>query len=146
MLLTPADRRAGQPEVRLPRSPLMTTAGNPVELSSCPTPKCLTVVVAPWCGYCRASTEKLVELGSYLTARKITTRVVVTMDKPDALSEYAREFGPEAITDTSGLVSVRGVPHFIISDPEGRVLDTASGVPPDGIRDVVDFAARIGLP
>lgn len=145
LVFSPPDRQA-QPETKLPRAALKTAAGKPVELSSCPTAKCLTVVVAPWCGYCRSSTEKIVELDSFLAARKITTRVVVTMDQAGALAGYARDFGPQALLDTGSLVSVRGVPHFIVSDPHGNVLSTAAGVPPGGIEDVGDFAARLGLP
>lgn len=145
LVFFPADPGSGS-DVKLPRAALKTSSGKPVELATCPTEKCLTVVVAPWCGYCRSSTEKIVELDAFLAARKVTTRVVISMDQADALADYGREFGPGALLDDAGLVRVRGVPHFIVSDAAGSVLDTAAGVPPDGIRSVSDFAARLGLP
>ena len=48
---------------RLPDTRLPTLAG-PVgqSLAECPTDKCLTVVVAPWCGVCHQVTPDIVRL------------------------------------------------------------------------------------
>ena len=52
-------------KARLPR--LSGESG--ASLADCPTPRCLTVYVAPWCHYCRAATPLLIELRAYLQAR-----------------------------------------------------------------------------
>src|SRR5437016_5581843 len=86
--------RASGEKDSLPDVKLETLAGNAkVSLASCPTAKCLTVVVAPWCPYCRAATPQITELRKFLKQRSISSRIVVAMDKPEALREYARAFG-----------------------------------------------------
>lgn len=139
LVLTPKDGA-------LPSQALPALSGPPVALSGCPTQKCLTVVVAPWCGYCRASTEKLVELKKFLEANKTAMRVVVGLAAPAELADYAREFGPQTLLDAEGVVSTQGVPFFIVSDAAGTVLETKAGVPQGGIRSVAEFAGSFGLP
>jgi hypothetical protein len=132
----------------LPQSPLpVLSGGEEVSLSRCPTEKCLTVYVAPWCGYCRASTGAVKALKEYLRERNVSTRIVVGLDKEANLRDYAREFGPETVLDAGGAVAVQGgVPHFYISDRSGRVLRELAGVPQDAITDVAQLAAYFGLP
>lgn len=147
LLLSPSSRQPASGGGQLPAAALSEAGGaRSVPLAACSTPRCLTVVVAPWCGYCRSSTAKILELRRYLTERKVETRIVVGMDKEPRLKDYAAEFGPTALLDPAGELSVRGVPHFIVSLPNGEVVQTQAGVPPGGIQDVAEFAAHFGLP
>ena len=100
-----------------------------VGLAHCPTPKCLTVIVAPWCGYCRSSTGLIKDLDRYLLGKGVTTRVVVGQDALSPVKEYAAMFGPQTLLDPTGQVYVQGVPQFIASDASGRLLKSTGGVP-----------------
>ncbi len=123
------------------------SSGKTVSLAGCPTAKCLTVVVAPWCGYCRAATPHVLALRDYLDSRGVTTRVVVGMDKTASVKAYALEFGPDTLLDPEGQVSANGVPHFFVTDAAGAVLKEVAGVPAglDGLGPK-DFASFLGLP
>ncbi|MBI4423903.1 MAG: redoxin family protein [Elusimicrobia bacterium] len=105
--------------------------GKSVSLASCPTRRCLTVYVAPWCGYCRRGTPLIRELRKVLQSKGMDSRVVVGMDKEPALREYARDFGPDALLDTEQALDPGGVPHFFVSDGQGKVMRHIAGLPPD---------------
>jgi thiol-disulfide isomerase/thioredoxin len=138
-----ADRGAAEkmPDLRLSNYSAQTGAS----LAACPTPKCMTAYVAPWCGYCRQSTPILLALREYLKAHGVTTRFVVGKDRLTALRAYAREFGPDTLLDTEDAFSVSGVPHFFVSDDKGMILREVSGVPM-GAESIEQFAAAFGLP
>lgn len=141
-------RPGGKPAAALPSEPLPTlSTGKTVSLASCPTAKCLTVVVAPWCGYCRSATPHVLALREYLNTRGVTTRVVVGMDKMQNVKDYALEFGPDTLIDPAGQVTANGVPHFFVTDAAGAVLKEVAGVPA-GLDDLGprDFASFFGLP
>src|SRR4051812_36904899 len=89
----PADKPL--PDVRLP------TLGGPAgpSLAACPTAKCLTVVVAPWCGVCHAATPEIIKLRRYLDRTGVSSRVVIGQGALADLKEYAAEFGPDALLD-----------------------------------------------
>jgi hypothetical protein len=128
----------------LPTDALPTLEGKSVSLSSCPTEKCLTVQVAPWCHYCRAATPLLLKLRPYLAERGVTMRFVVGLDKMAALRDYAAVFGPDTALDAKGAVGGSGVPHFMVSDRQGRVIKDVPGMPQ--LDTVEDVAAYFGLP
>lgn len=132
----------------LPEGPLpVLSGGEKVSLAHCATEKCLTVYVAPWCGYCRASTPAVIALREHLRARDITTRVVVGLDQEARLRDYAAAFGPETVIDAAGAVSLQGgVPHFYISDRSGRLLRETAGLPQEAISNVEELASYLGLP
>lgn len=125
--------------------------GGTKRLDACPTPKCLTVYVAPWCGVCRSSTGMLAAFRDYLQARGVETRLVVGRGEPEAVREYAREFGPDTLLDAEGRVPLSGgVPNFISSTSDGTVLKRMPGVPgiyqppyPEGL--FRQFAEHLGL-
>lgn len=115
---------------RLPDVRLNTVSAEEGEsLATCPTTKCLTVYVAPWCGVCRSATSKIVALKNLLYERGGTMRVVVGMDTPEAVAEYAREFGPDSLVDPGGTIQTGGVPHFWVTDASGAVIKENSGIP-----------------
>jgi len=113
--------------IELPRLDRSATT----DLGSCPGAKCLTVYVAPWCGYCRRATPLLKEAKAALAAQGISTRIVIGMDQLAAVEEYAREFGADALIDVDSKVKVPGgVPHFFMSDAGGTILKNQAGAPP----------------
>ena len=120
-------------------------------LDACPTPKCLTVYVAPWCGVCRSSTGMLAAFRDYLRARGVETRLVVGRGEPEAVRKYAEEFGPDTLLDPEGRVPLSGgVPNFIASSADGTILKRMPGVPgiyeppyPEGL--FREFAEHLGL-
>ena len=118
--------------LKLPPVPLDALGGGAESLAKCPTGRCLTVVVAPWCGYCRAATPLLLELRALLKKRGFATRFVVTMDEPRNLREYAAVFGKETLLDENSLIRTRGVPAFLVSDADGTVLRSIAGAPQTG--------------
>jgi len=98
-------------------------------LKSCPTEKCLNIYLSPWCGVCRASTDLVKELQPWLAERGIASRVIIGRDRPEAIDEYAKVFGPETLIDPDGVVPIKGgVPQFLISDGEGNILKRQPGV------------------
>lgn len=131
----------GMSEAELP-----TLAGSQgARLSSCPTPKCLTVYVAPWCGYCRASTPQIIALREFLKANNVATRIVVGQDRLSSVRDYAREFGPDTLLDPDNAVAVSGgVPHFYVSDSSGALLKDVPGIPQTD--DIRLMASYFGLP
>ncbi len=118
----------------LPDVRLLTLAGVPGPmLSSCPTQKCLTVLVAPWCGVCHAVAPDIVKFRRWLDTHGIASRVVVGLsDDLKQIREFASEFGSDAMIDPEGSMRARSVPYFVVSDPRGRVLKTLNGFPRSG--------------
>jgi hypothetical protein len=116
---------------RLPDARLPTLAGIPgAPLSSCPTDKCLTVLVAPWCGVCRAEASNLVQFRRYLDAHGVSSRIVVGLsDDLPAIKKFAAVFGSDALIDADGVMSSRATPLMLISDREGRILKVVEGFP-----------------
>ena len=127
--------------VDLPRS----DGAASVWLGGCDTPKCLTVFLAPWCGYCRAATPAIKDLRTYLAGRGVGTRIIIGKDKPQALKEYADEFGPETLLDVDGDFRFSGgVPHFFVSRDGGEILLGRAGLHSDASPEKA--AARFKLP
>lgn len=130
----------GLPDVALPK-----LAGGEAKLSECAAAKCLTVYVAPWCGYCRAATPAIRALRVFLAGKGVATRIVVGMDRPEALRDYAREFGPDTLLDAGRAMAVNGVPHFYVSDASGALLREVAGAP-SGVSEPAELAAFFDLP
>jgi len=114
-------------------------------LASCPTPKCFTVYVAPWCPYCHASTPSILGLRTFLEDHGVTTRIIVGMDRPEAVRDYAATFGPNTLLDPAGKLDIQGVPHFFVSDHTGRILRNVEGFPV-GTGSNQELAGYFGLP
>ena len=131
---------------KLPDINLPTVSAKPgPSLASCPERKCLTVYVAPWCGYCRAATPMLIALRRYLRQNQVETRFVVGKDRLASLRDYARVFGPDTLLDVDDAFAVDGVPHFFVSDPHGAILKEVSGMP-TGDYPLEEIAGYFGLP
>ncbi|MFA5141160.1 MAG: redoxin family protein [Elusimicrobiota bacterium] len=141
------DSGGGMPVLALER----VGGGEPVRLDSCPTAKCLTVIVAPWCGICRSSTGFLGAFAAYLKGRGVESRVVVSQGSASDVASYAKEFGPDTLMDPGGSVPAPGgVPNFVVTDGTGKALRRMPGVPglyqPPYKEDILrGFAVMLGL-
>jgi len=129
------------PDVRLP------TLGGPLgpSLASCVTERCLTVVVAPWCGICHQVTPDIVRLRRFLDKAGVASRVVVGLDDLEPIKGMAALFGSDALLDPGGAVAARGVPLFIVTDRAGAVVKRVSGFP-RGMSSPEELASFFGLP
>lgn len=131
---------------RLPDLKLPTLAGKAgSSLATCPTAKCVTVYVAPWCGVCRRHGPLLLALRPFLKEKGVETRFIVGQDKDDAVRAYARDFGPDTLLDGQGWVQARGVPRFFVTDQTGAILNAVSGVP-GFVRNEKAMAWYLGVP
>lgn len=127
--------------------PLTTLAGAKAPaLSACPTAKCVTVVVTPWCGVCHASAPNILDLQKHLAAAGITTRIVAGQAAADKLTPFAGVFGPDTQLDPENAVPVKaGVPMFVVTDDQGKLLKRVNGFP-SGPLTPQNLAAALDLP
>jgi hypothetical protein len=92
---------------------------------------CLIVYVAPWCGPCKQSIPGDRALADFVKGRGIETTFVVGMDAMPKCAEMARTIGREVLVDASGAwakkMSINGVPHFLVTGPDGRVKKRQAG-------------------
>ncbi len=129
------------PDVRLP------TLGGPLgpSLATCNTEKCLTVVVAPWCGVCHQVTPDIVRLRRFLNKAGVGSRVVVGLANLEEIKGMAALFGSDTLLDPGGALAARGVPLFIVTNRAGEVVKRVSGFP-SGASTPDELAAFFGLP
>jgi len=129
------------PDVRL------STLGGPLgpSLASCGTEKCLTVLVAPWCGVCHSVTPDIVRLRRFLDKAGIGSRVVVGLAELETIKGMAALFGSDALLDPEGAMPARGVPLFIVTNRAGHIVKRVNGFP-RGASTPEELAAFFGLP
>jgi hypothetical protein len=145
-LLATAGCGGSGPGAALPDVRLRTLGGDVgPSLATCPTAKCLTVLVAPWCGVCHAVSGDVVRLRRYLSEHGVSSRVVVGLSSLDEIKGFAATFGPDALLDPDGAFKARGVPLFVVTDRSGAVLKTVPGFP-RGSGTLGDLAAYFDLP
>lgn len=143
----------GGQEERLSAEPLLLASigGPSVNWSACEAEKCLTVYVAPWCGVCRASTGFINAFVGAMERSGVPSRVVVGRGNVDEVADYAKAFGPRALLDAGGKLPLTGgVPQFIVTSRDGRVLKRQPGVPriiepPVPEEDIRAVAEHLGL-
>ena len=140
----PKPKHAG-PAGQLPDVTLATLDGGSSNVSDCEAKKCVTVYVAPWCPHCRNVTADVVAMRSYLKPLGVDVHIIVGMDEPAAIEEYARSFGPQTMLDPDKAAEPPGgVPNFDISDDSGGVLRRQAGAR-EGIGGEA-LAKSLGLP
>lgn len=122
---------ASQLEGQMPSLSLPTRGSSaPVALDRCPTDKCLTVYVAPWCPHCRAAGPLVKAVREDLAKKGVTTRIIVGMDAPQAVESYADDFGPDTLLDSGTEFKLAsGVPSIFVSDAHGGILHKSAGLP-----------------
>lgn len=106
-------------------------AGNGSAGKCAGTKGCLIVYVAPWCGPCKQSLPGDRALADLVKERGIETTFVVGMDAMPKCAEMARTIGREVLVDASGAwakkMDIRGVPHFLVTGPDGSVKKRQAG-------------------
>ncbi len=129
------------PDVRL------STLGGPLgpSLASCSTEKCLTVVVAPWCGVCHSVAPEIVRLRRHLDSAGISSRVVVGLAELPQIKEFAAVFGSDALLDPDRVMPARGVPLFLVTNRKGEIIKRLDGFP-SGTSSPEQLAGQFGLP
>jgi thiol-disulfide isomerase/thioredoxin len=145
LLLAPAVPLRSQDEDRVQHFgdvALPTLAGPSLKLRQCPKQACVTIVVAPWCGYCRASKPMFLELRKELRRRGVETRFIVGLARGASVRANAKEYGPETMLDETQQISVRGVPFLMLSDRKGFITRVQAGAPPS----LEDALAWVGAP
>jgi hypothetical protein len=104
--------------------------GGVTDVGACATEKCVRFYISPWCKICQHSTPFLKKFKPWLEAQGYDTQIIVGRDKPGAVDEYAKIFGPDTLIDAKGRYPLRGgVPNFSVIDNQGQVLKTIPGVP-----------------
>ncbi len=129
-LLMRAPTRLGA--ASLPRLAADGTPAGEAPAGQCAGAKgCLIIYVAPWCGPCRESLPGDRALADLVKERGIETTFVVGMDAMPRCAEMARRIGREVLVDSSGAwakkMSIRGVPHFLVTGPDGSVKKRQAG-------------------
>jgi hypothetical protein len=107
---------------------------------------CLVVYVAPWCGPCRSSLPGDVALADHIRALGYETHFVVGMDDREACLEMVKALEREARLDPDGSwakkAGVRGVPHFLVTTPTGKIRHRQAGAylaPPDQVAKLLEI-------
>ena len=130
------------PDLPLPAATAEGTAAgdSPARVFCGGSKGCLVVYVAPWCGPCRASLPGDVALAEHVAPMGYETVFVVGMDEEPACLGMARSIGRPARLDTDGrwakAAKVRGVPHFLVTTPGGKIVKRQAGAylaPPDQV-------------
>ena len=136
----------GESASKLPDVRLATLAG-PLgpSLATCSTERCLTVVVAPWCGVCHSATPDIVRLRRFLDKAGVGSRVVVGLAELEPIKGMAALFGSDTLLDPDGAVIARGVPMFIVTNRAGEIVKRVNGFPRDA-SSPEELAAFFGLP
>lgn len=108
---------------------------------------CLVVYVAPWCGPCRSSLPGDVSLADHIRTKGYETVFVVGMDKTDACLDMTKSIGRPALLDTDGkwakAAGVRGVPHFLVTTPTGKIRKRQAGAymaPPEQVAQLLGIS------
>lgn len=140
-----APRRPG-PFGLLPEVNLTSLDGRETYMPDCATPKCLTVIVAPWCPHCRTVTGVLAAMRDWLPKHGVDMRIVVGDDSEESVRDYAKSFGPATLVDPSSIFKIAGgVPAFLVSTNGGAVIRKENGALEDE-KDPVEYAKSLGLP
>ena len=118
--------------ITLPRLAADGTPAGDAPAGKCAGAKgCLIVYVAPWCGPCKRSLPGDRALADLVRDRGIETTFVVGMDTLPKCAEMARSIGREVLVDASGAwakkMNIRGVPHFLVTGPDGSVKKRQAG-------------------
>ena len=108
---------------------------------------CLVVYVAPWCGPCRSSLPGDVALADHIRTKGYETVFVVGMDETEACLEMTKSIGRPARLDADGkwakAAGVRGVPHFLVTTPTGKIRKRQAGAymaPPEQVAELLGIS------
>jgi hypothetical protein len=108
---------------------------------------CLVVYVAPWCGPCRSSLPGDVALADHIRTKGYETVFVVGMDDTGACLDMTKSIGRPTRLDVDGkwakAAGVRGVPHFLVTTPTGKIRKRQAGAymaPPEQVAQLLGIS------
>lgn len=108
---------------------------------------CLVVYVAPWCGPCRSSLPGDVALADHIRTKGYETVFVVGMDDTGACLDMTKSIGRPTRLDVDGkwakAAGVRGVPHFLVTTPTGKIRKRQAGAymaPPEQVAELLGIS------
>ena len=108
---------------------------------------CLVVYVAPWCGPCRSSLPGDVALADHIRTKGYETVFVVGMDETGACLDMTKSIGRPTRLDVHGTwakaAGVRGVPHFLVTTPTGKIRKRQAGAymaPPEQVAELLGIS------
>jgi len=111
----------------------------------CDQERCLTIVVAPWCGSCQQLDPMIIALRAEVEAQGVPVTLVVGMDKLDALKRYADHYERPVLLDPdrrfTKRAKIRSVPYFAVTDRKGKVVESLRG----GYHDVAAMRSALGI-
>lgn len=111
----------------------------------CLQERCLTIVVAPWCPACRRMKGTISALRQQVEADGRPVFLVIGMDKPEALQNYARQHTETVLLDTNRSftkrANIRSVPYFAVTNNKGEIVEEMKG----GYDDVREMRRRLGV-
>jgi hypothetical protein len=112
---------------------------------NCPQSRCLTIVVAPWCPACRRMKGTISALHAQLQADGLPVSLVIAMDKPEALQNYAQQHQEPVLLDMkrsfTQRANIRSVPYFAVTNRKGEIVKDLKG----GYQDAAEMRRRLGL-
>lgn len=99
--------------------------------TGCKTEKCVAVVMAPWCGYCK---KMIAPLNKF--ARKNPVKAIIGLSSDHiAIVDFANKFSFPVFSDEdrelTSLLSIKGVPYFVVYDQKGMIIKEHYGYIPD---------------
>lgn len=111
----------------------------------CAESKCLAIYVAPWCPQCAKAKPMILKLTEELRAEGVEVAVVVGYDEPKAVEDYAKKYPFPVLLDADNSfydkTGLRGVPFFISSNKEGKIIESMAGF----MNNVDDMRTRLEL-
>ncbi|MFN9726954.1 TlpA family protein disulfide reductase [Acidovorax sp.] len=111
----------------------------------CLQERCLTIVVAPWCPACRRMKGTISALRQQVEADGRPVFLVIGMDKPEALQNYARQHSETVLLDMNRSftkrANIRSVPYFAVTNHKGEIVEEMKG----GYDDVREMRRRLGV-
>ena len=100
-------------------------------LNECNADKCVTIVIAPWCGVCQIIAPRILKLRDHLTGKQIETHIVAAYAELDRLKAFAKPYGDQAMLDPDGKASPQqtALPLFIVTEKGGKINKRTYGLP-----------------
>jgi thiol-disulfide isomerase/thioredoxin len=111
----------------------------------CLQDRCLTIVVAPWCPACHRMKGTISALRQQVEADGRPVALVIGMDKPEALQNYAQQHSETVLLDIkrsfTKRAKIRSVPYFAVTNRKGEIVEEMKG----GYDDVGEMRRRLGV-
>lgn len=128
-------RNLGPQEIsRQSASALFTTGEENAQASSCQgKSRCVVVYMAPWCGACVHFKAQLFPAFKEVLGQRenVGLRVIIGRDAKAKIESMGADLGVSYESDPQGKyykeLGVRGVPSFLVLDPQGKIHKNTAG-------------------